>query len=220
MFLAYTILPMTSKKLHKIISILKDWLVSIYLYRKDKEAIPVFILKEVNFIFLDSIRSFFAREKFIILTEDDIHEGSDVFCLKLLHIKNHSDLFYGEDIIWTILFTLDHLRSALELEIRNKHIQLREEYLSQDNWKFFLRHILPGMKILREWALYLKHPNITLPQNAKELLWLFDVAWSCNSECFYYLIDDTVDDNKISSLIQDVHNYLSEICIKINNFTL
>jgi len=74
-------------------------LISIYTYQKGTEKIPVFIVKEVNFVFLNSIRSFFAREKFIILTEDDIREGNDVFCLKLLHIKNHSELYYGNDIL-------------------------------------------------------------------------------------------------------------------------
>lgn len=211
---------MTSKKLQKIISTLKDWLISIYLYQKGTEEIPVFIVKEVNFVFLDSIRSFFVREKFIILTQDDINEGSDVFCLKLLHIKNHSELFHGTDILWPIKFFIPHLRSALELEIRNKHIQLREEYLSQDSGKTFLRHILPGMQILREWALYLKYPDIALPKDSKELLSLFDVAWSCNSQHFYYLIDDKVEEHKIPWLIQNVHHYLSEMCTKINNFTL
>lgn len=209
---------MTIKKLHNIVSVLKDWLVSIYLYQKGIETIPVFIVKEVDFIFLDSIRDFFVREKFILLTQDDIREGNDVFCLKLLHIRNHSELFHGADILSTISFLIPHLRSALELEIRNKRIQLREEYLSQHKWRVFLRQLLPGMQILREWALYLKYPDITLPKDSKELLSLFDVAWSCNSQHFYYLIDDKVEERNIPSLIQNVHHYLSELCIKINSY--
>jgi hypothetical protein len=97
---------------------------------------------------------------------------------------------------------------------------LREEYLSQKHGRDFLKHILPGMKILREWALVVKSPDITLPDDMKALLSLFDVAWSCNSQIFYYLIDDTVEDCNIPSLIHDVHQYLSELCTKINNFTL
>lgn len=211
---------MTIKKLQDIIVVLKDWLVSIYLYQKGTEKIPVFIVKEVNFVFLNSIRPFFVHEKFIILTQDDINEGNDVFCLKLLHMRNHSELFHGNDILWAIKFIIPQLRSALELEIRNKRIHLREEYLSQDNGRDFLRHLVPGMQILREWALYLKYPDIALPKDIKELLSLFDVAWSCNSQYFYYLIDDKVEERKIPLLIQDVHHYLSEICTKINNFTL
>jgi hypothetical protein len=86
----------------------------------------------VDFVSLNAHRDFFAREHFIILTEDDIKEGKDVFCLKLLHIKNHSELFYGKDILKTTTFTLSDLRSALELQIRNKIILLREGYLSQN----------------------------------------------------------------------------------------
>jgi hypothetical protein len=97
---------------------------------------------------------------------------------------------------------------------------LREEYLSQDTGRAFLQHLLPGMQILREWALYLKYPDINLPKDMKELLSLFDVAWSCNSQIFYYLIDDKVEERKIPSLIHDVHLYLSELCSKINHYSL
>ena len=211
---------MTIKKLQNIVSVLKDWLVSIYLYQKGIENIPVFVVDEVNFVFLDSIRSFFVREKFILLTQDDIKEWNDVFCLKLLHIKNHSELFYGNDILSEFTINISDLRSAIELEIRNKRIQLREEYLSQNNGRDFLKHLLPGMQILRESALVVKSPDITLPKDMKELLSLFDVAWSCNSQIFYYLIEDRVEDRKIPALIHDVHTYLSDVCTKINTFTL
>ena len=211
---------MNIKKLQNIVGVLKDWLVSIYLYQKGTDKIPVFVVDEVNFVFLNSIRSFFAREKFIILTQDDINEWNDVFCLKLLHIRNHSELFYGNDVLWDFTINLSDLRSALELEIRNKRVQLREDYLSQDQGRSFLQHILPGMQILREWALLLKSPDMKIPQDMKELLSLFDVAWSCNSQIFYYLIDDKVEERKIPSLIHDMHHYLSEVCTKLNNFTL
>lgn len=108
----------------------------------------------------------------------------------------------------------------MELEIRNKRIQLREGYLSQDKGRDFLQDLLPGMEVIREGALYLKHPGLKNPKDMKELLSLFDVAWSCNSQMFYYLIDDATEERKIPSFIQDVHTYLSEICTKINDFTL
>lgn len=182
--------------------------------------IPVFIFKAVDFVFLNAHRDFFAREHFIILTEDDINEGKDVFCLKLLHIKNHSELFYGNDILSELNIDLSDLRTALELEIRNKTIQIREGYLSKNKGKDFLQDLLPGMQIIREAGLYLKHPGLKIPADMKELLSLFDVAWSCNSHHFYYLIDGAMEERKIPSFIQDVHRYLSEVCTKINNFSL
>ena len=106
----------------------------------------------------------------------------------------------------------------IEFEIRNKRIQLREEYLSQNKGRDFLKYILPGMQIVRESALLLKSPDITLPSDMKALLSLFDVAWSCNSQIFYYLMEDRVEDRKIPSLIHDVHHYLSELCVKVNTF--
>lgn len=209
---------MTTKKLHDIVKVLRDWLLSIYLYQTHQKKIPVFVVKEVNFVFLNSIRSFFVHEHFIILTEDDIKEGKDVFCLKLLHIKNHSDLFYGKDVLQWTTYKLSDLRLSLELEIRNKIVQLREGYLSQNKGRDFLQDLLPGMQIIREGGLRLKHPELKIPVDTKELLSLFDVAWSCNSQNFYYLIDDAMEERKIPSFIQDVHHYLSEICVKINDF--
>jgi len=191
---------------------------SIYLYQKGNNTIPVFIVEEVNFVFLNSLRSFFAREKFVLLTQDDIKEWNDVFCLKLLHIKNHSTLFYGNDILSEFTINISDLRSTLEFEIRNKRIQLREEYLSQNKGRDFLKYILPGMQIVRESALLLKSPDMTLPVDMKALLSLFDVAWSCNSQIFYYLIEDRVEDRQIPSLVHDVHHYLSELCTKVNTF--
>lgn len=211
---------MVIKKLHDIVKVLKDWLLSVYLYQTAHKKIPVFVVKKVDFVFLNTIRSFFVHEHFIILTEDDIHEGKDVFCLKLLHIKNHSELFYGKDIFGSITFDSSDLRSALELEIRNKRIQLREGYLSQNKGRDFLQDLLPGLAIIREVGLYLKHPQLAIPADIKEMISLFDIAWSCNSQMFYYLIDGAMEERKIPSFIQDVHAYLSEICTKINDFNL
>ncbi|MEI8008683.1 MAG: hypothetical protein WCI00_04725 [bacterium] len=47
---------------------------SIYLYQKGTDTIPVFVVDTIDFIFLDSIRDFFVNEKFVLLTEDDIKE--------------------------------------------------------------------------------------------------------------------------------------------------
>ncbi len=209
---------MITKKLQDIVRVLRDWLVSIYLYKKGDEEIPIFVVDKVNFVFLDTIRSFFVREKFILLTEDDIKEGNDIFCLNFLHIKNHSKLFYGNDVLWSFLYKTSDLRSSLELEIRNKRIQLREDYLSQDKGRSFLHHLLPGMQILWEWALLLKNPDIVFSDDMKLMLSLFDVAWSCNSQIFYYLIEDRVEEGKIPTLIQEVHQYLSDLCTKINQY--
>ncbi|HBB03779.1 TPA: hypothetical protein DCZ39_02630 [Patescibacteria group bacterium] len=66
----------------------------------------------------------------------------------------------------------------------------------------------------------MKSPDIKIPKDMKELLSLFDVAWSCNSQNFYYLIEDRVEERKVPALIHDVHHYLSELCTKINNYAV
>lgn len=97
---------------------------------------------------------------------------------------------------------------------------MREGYLSQDKGKDFLHDLLTGMQIIWEGALWLKHPTIKLPDDMKTMISLFDVAWSCNSQNFYYLIDDMMEERKVPLFIQEVHHYLSEVCTKVNNFTL
>ncbi len=214
----FIVISMNKKNLIQVAEGLKDWLLSIYLYHKGSVTLPVFVVQEVNFVLLDSIRDIFTRKNFIVLTQDDISQWNDVFCLKLLDIKNHSELFYGKDILWSFTFKTSDLRSSLELEIRNKRIQLREDYLSHHCGKDFLIHLLPGMKILWEGGLLLKNPSIKLPVDMKELLSLFDIAWSCNSQIFYYLLDEKVDVAKIPSIVHEVHEYLSVLCTKVNNF--
>lgn len=211
---------MITRNIQHIISVLKDWLLSVYLYQKWLDTIPVFIVEKIDFIFLDTIKSFFSHEKFILLTQDDIKEWGDVFCLKFLHMKNHSELFYWDDILSDISINLSDLRSAIELEIRNKRIRLREAYLSQNKEKNFFKYLLSEIQIIWEWTLVLKSPSITLPKDIKALLSLFDVAWSCNSQIFYYLLEDKVENSKLPSLIHDIHTYLDDVCIKVNDFTL
>ena len=62
----------------------------------------------------------------------------------------------------------------------------------------------------------LKYPQMQLPSDIKELISLFDDAWSCNSQIFYYLIDDEMEDRKVPSFIQNVHHYLVEVCTRVN----
>lgn len=97
-------------------------------------------------------------------------------------------------------------------------IQLREDYLSVSRGHQFLGSLLVGMTSVREYALLLKHPTIELPKDTKQLLALFDVAWSCNSQDFYYLVDGVLKERDIPAFIQRVHVYLSELCTKINTF--
>ena len=68
------------------------------------------------------------------------------------------------------------------------------------------------------YALLLKNPAMELPTDTKQLLALFDVAWSCNSQYFYYLVDGDLKERDIPAFIQRVHEYLTELCDKINAF--
>lgn len=209
---------MQHKNLNTIIEKLKDWLISLYLYNKHTMTIPVFVVKEVNFLLLDTLRPLFAQQHFILLTQEDIVQWKDVFCLKLLHIYHHAKLFYGVDILWQQQFQQSDIRSMLELEIRYTLIQLREDYLFLSRGHHILNNLLVWMIAVWEYALLLKNPAMELPTDTKQLLALFDVAWSCNSQHFYYLIDGVIKERDIPIFIQRVHEYLTDLCSKINAF--
>jgi hypothetical protein len=66
----------------------------------------------------------------------------------------------------------------------------------------------------------LKHSDLQTTKDVKELISLFDIAWSCNSGEFYYLIDDKIEEDKIPQFIQYVHTYLLDLCTKINDYVV
>ena len=191
---------------------------AVYLYHKGEHTLPVFITHDMDFVSLDSYRDLFRSEKFMILTQDDIEKWLSIFCLKLLHIRNHSDLYLWEDILKQIQFEKSDIQSALLLDIRNKIVQLREELLSVHSLKDFLKTLVPRMEIVREGWLFLKNPNLAIPKDHKELLSLFDIAWSCNSQYFYYLLDGRISHSEVSSLLQDVQDYLLIFYNKVSHF--
>lgn len=187
----------------------KSNLVAIYEYG----MIPIFILKNSNFIKLEVSKKYLERESFIILDKDDIINGADIFALKFLHMQHHA-----KRIIWTPIFEKiklkkEDVRFTLEADLRNKLIQLRESYLSTPKKKKFIESILPAMEPIREGAIVLK--NKKLPETLQEKQELVDKLYDCNWKVFYY--DQT--DNKTAENIQGINSYLQILCNKINNFT-
>lgn len=187
----------------------KSNLIAIYEYG----MIPIFILKNSNFIKLETSKKYLEWESFIMLNKEDIINGTDIFALKFLHIQHHAKRIIWIPIFEKLKLKKEDIRFTLEADLRNKLIQLRESYLSTQKKKKFIEGILPAMEPIREWAIMLKNKKI--PETLQEKTELVDKLYDCNWKVFYY--DQT--DNKTAETIQEINRYLETLCNKINNFT-
>lgn len=147
---------MQEVKLQKIKSALGKHLLSILRYQPYKTEIIVFVVTNVDYQTLDSLRTEFQGENFIIFKEDDIVNGKDVFALEFLHIKNNHLLVEGHDYFSTLEIQKKDLKHKLEFELRNKLIYLREQYLLAKKRTNFLKIVLPTLSIIFEGLNFLK----------------------------------------------------------------
>jgi len=74
--------------------------------------------------------------------------------LRFLHMINHSSLILGTDILKSITIKKADLLKTVELELRTKMVQLREDYLS-GSFDVFVKNILSFMEVIREGVEYI-----------------------------------------------------------------
>jgi len=67
---------------------------------------------------------------------------------------NHSSLILGTDILKSITIKKADLLKTVELELRTKMVQLREDYLS-GSFDVFVKNILSFMEVIREGVEYI-----------------------------------------------------------------
>jgi len=185
-----------------------DDLIALYEYEQViGEKIPVFVITKMDFVKMTGLKKQFEWEAFIILTEDDIENGVDTFALKFLHMKEHCKLIDGKNIFDGMMIDKSYLRHALETEIRNKLIQLREGYLSFEWNKKFLNLVLPVMGIIWEWVLFLHDKKIFAePRKNQELV---DVVCACNGACFQYIYDiKNPNREQVPQIVEKINEYL------------
>lgn len=200
----------------------KDFL-SVYEYEKAWIYTPIFIVESFHFSTFIRDMSLLEKRNYILLTKDEIIHGSDIFPLKFLHMKNHAVCIQGENFLEKVKIHTKMLRLNIESEIRNKMIQLREDFLSYPKKPNFFLFILPVMQMLREGMLHLYEKPI--PQNMLFLLQDVEKYFGWNIAVFRYMYEYSISKKKLSSrdmvtYMQHVHDYMSHIAKLVNDFTL
>ena len=207
---------MSEKNVQKIIEILWSSMIAVYMYATKQGKIPVFVIQEMDFKALEAGKNFFKGEKFIMLTHNDIEHGHDVFPLRFLHMRNHSDLFFGADVLGDIQIKKTDLLKTLELELRTKMIQLREDYLSKSPQQF-VDEILYFMHVVWEGVLYLKDIEKI---NESELISTVDKHLKSDWKVFAHLYHTKVISKDLLHTVERINVYLQDLCDKIDVFTL
>jgi len=195
----------------------KIWknLVSFYVYKISRKEVFLIVVNEMNFKEFDDVKKSLKWKNFIILTMDDVKNWSDIFALKVINLRNNSDLIFWKDVLKNIKINKSDLRHSLEFELRNKLIQLREWFLSTWWDAKFLENILPVLNLLGEWILFLY--DIDLSLNKFEIIWLVNKNLKLNSD-FLNVLDKKIWSESVLDFIQKLNNYLLELLKKIDEF--
>ena len=78
-------------------------------------------------------------------------------------MKHHATCIHGQDVLANVVIDPKLLRLNIESELRNKMVQIREDYLSYPQKSDFFLFIVPVMQMLWEGMLYLH--GKTVPEN-------------------------------------------------------
>ena len=211
------------KKNEKIKVVLGKNILSILKYTCYHTEITVFVLKKVDYRVLEETRKLLSEEHFILLLEDDVVHGVDVFPLDFLHIKDNSEVLEGEDYFSGMKVDKKHVRFKLEFELRNKLIYLREQYLRASKRRKFLTFILPAFVILLEGSLFLKNlkKGGGLLEDLKNAEKAYDVKLSVFKKLYEHERKKTdFGKDEVTGIIQHINDEMRELMEKINQLKI
>jgi len=209
------------EKNYKIIkNVLKEAITSIFLYKKGKNHIHVFILNRINFNKLDSLKKDFKGQNFIVLKkEKDLIEGTDVFALELLYMSKHYEKIEGEDYFQKMNFKKENIRSNLEFELRNKLVYLREQFILSKKPGTFLGFIIPNFDYFLEGLFFLKDKKRT--DNILDDAKMMEKEYGVSLKTFRHLAEKENNKEKLSKdetikIVQGINDELVALTEKIN----
>lgn len=105
-------------------------LISLYAYRPIAgKEIPLLVVNTIDFLAWEQQAGLWRGQDCIILTQEDLTQGSDIFALRYLHMKMYAKLIAGKELFADMGLSKEHIRRGLEYSLRSTCIELREAYL-------------------------------------------------------------------------------------------
>jgi len=146
--------------------VLKENLISAVKFGTEGEPNNLlFVLNKLDFNVLEQIKllviKHVKKNKIVPLffTQEELRDGSDVFPLEFLDIKQPHEVLYGKDLVEKIKFDKKHVRRQLEFELRSKLIHLRENHIrikKPNELRELLQRAIPSTMPLFYGLLFLK----------------------------------------------------------------
>ena len=130
------------KSLQKFVDTHAKHIIAVYAYTLGHEVIPLLVVQDFDSETQKKL-SHISEPGRIVLTQNDLDHGDDVFCVVLLHIQCNSICERWTDVINQVTITHIHLRHHLEAQIRHVMINMRESMiLWRTTWD-----LLPGLHL-------------------------------------------------------------------------
>lgn len=111
----------------KIKEILGENLVTLAEYYTGDERALLAVCNTLDFEHIQKLKQ--LKEIPLIFTREEIMDGTDVFPIEFLNIRQRHKTLYGDDFLKDIGISKKNLRQQLEFDLRSKLIHLRKEYL-------------------------------------------------------------------------------------------
>ena len=156
--------------------VIGDNLILLATYGKIEKYMVV-VVKNLTFADIEEIKPFadmvyraFKKQP-LVLTQEEISAGTDVFPLEFLNIKTTIEVIYGSDVFKDLSLEKKYVRRELEFEFRSKLINLRQGILEAKRDKelsLIVNKSLPTLMPIFNGLLYLK--GKTIPDDLKEML--------------------------------------------------
>ncbi len=192
-------------------------LVSAVSYENERKLLIV--VSKIKFNELHEIKQIFKGFIPLILSEDEVKGGSDVFPLEFLNIKETGRLVFGKDYFKKYKVKKKDVRLQLEFELRSKLILLRERYLeskSKQDLKAIIDSAISTILPLCRGLLYLK--TTKLAKTEAEIIEKVCAKYKVNCEVVQNLYKGVLDN--YDSLISGLIDFLSEFCEKVDKMVI
>ena len=149
----------------------------------------VVVVETLNYATLQRMKShvhkFYKRTTIypLLLTKKEVMNGADVFPLDFLNLKNTITVVHGTNIFKDLKISKEHVRHALEFEVRSKLMNLRKIILqlhSKREIGLVLKNAVPTLLPLFNGLLYIKGKSRIATVNAllDELTQLYKIDFT------------------------------------------